>query len=398
MADNLVQMAFSLAWNSQFVSHMDRSFFPKINFWRDIFPDQVELQLNKLQKEGHLDLELKAGSLVEPFVQSKSIHISNGRINYKQRALENIQFGQGRFYPRGLLSDIGIPPQDHRPCRIIKNDGQDLQIDLNHPLSQYPISLNAEIVDYLSEEHKRGGSSIDIGCELTENGPGLQGHLADITTEFFNTDPFARVDTQPDPQFYQHPRLVNHVDEVASQHFAEIYGRFLKPGMKILDLMAAWNSHINLGKSELHVTGLGLNQEEQEKNPVLSDVVVQDLNQKPGLSFENETFDACICTVSIEYLIDPDAVFKEVGRVLKKGAPFIITFSDRWFDTKVTKLWTELHPFERMGLVTTYFQKSEIFTELNTESIRGYPRLENDAHFPDRKESDPVFAVWGYRS
>ena len=122
------------------------------------------------------------------------------------------------------------------------------------------------------------------------------------------------------------------------------------------------------------------------------------MNDESQLPFENESFDACICTVSVEYLVDPIAVFKQVGRVLKPGGPFMITFSDRWFDTKVIKLWTGLHPFERMALVTNYFAESGMFSNLNTESIRGYPRPEDDKHFPDRRDSDPVFAVWGFRS
>ena len=32
-----------------------------------------------------------------------------------------------------------------------------------------------------------------------------------------------------------------------------------------------------------------------------------------------------------------------------------MTFSDRWFPTKAIELWSELHPFERMGLVLDYF-------------------------------------------
>ena len=33
------------------------------------------------------------------------------------------------------------------------------------------------------------------------------------------------------------------------------------------------------------------------------------------LPFESNSFDAVICTVSVEYLIDPLAVFEEVSRV-----------------------------------------------------------------------------------
>lgn len=78
-----------------------------------------------------------------------------------------------------------------------------------------------------------------------------------------------------------------------------------------------------------------------------------------------------ICSVSVEYLVRPLEVFAEVGRVLKPGGRFIITFSDRWFPSKVIQLWTELHPFERMALVLEYFRRSGQFSDLATESRRG---------------------------
>lgn len=46
------------------------------------------------------------------------------------------------------------------------------------------------------------------------------------------------------------------------------------------------------------------------------------------------------CSSSVEYLIHPIEVFSEVARVLKPGAPFVVTFSERWFPTKAIELWT----------------------------------------------------------
>jgi SAM-dependent methyltransferase len=69
------------------------------------------------------------------------------------------------------------------------------------------------------------------------------------------------------------------------------------------------------------------------------------------LPFASRQFDLAICTVSVEYLINPVDVFKQVARVLKPGSPFIATFSERWFPPKVIQVRTELHPFKRMGLV-----------------------------------------------
>jgi SAM-dependent methyltransferase len=167
--------------------------------------------------------------------------------------------------------------------------------------------------------------------------------------------------------------------------------------MRVLDLMSSWVSHLPGKTAGLDVTGLGLNQEELERNPVLNNRLVHDLNADPRLPFENASFDAAICTVSVEYLIRPVEVIREVARVLRPGAPFVVTFSDRWFPTKVITLWTELHPFERIGLVIDYFRLAGGFTDLASISIRGRPRPADDAHATQRSHADPVFAVSGVR-
>ena len=70
----------------------------------------------------------------------------------------------------------------------------------------------------------------------------------------------------------------------------------------------------------------------------------------------------------------------------------------RWFPEKVINIWNDLHEFERMGLVMEYFQKSKLFKDLETYSIRGLPRPTDDKYFPELMDSDPIYAVWGYRT
>jgi ubiquinone/menaquinone biosynthesis C-methylase UbiE len=65
---------------------------------------------------------------------------------------------------------------------------------------------------------------------------------------------------------------------------------------------------------------------------------VHDLNSGGPLPFEENTFDAVLCAVSVQYLTRPVETFGEVARVLKPGAPFIITFSNRCFPTKAVNL------------------------------------------------------------
>jgi SAM-dependent methyltransferase len=101
--------------------------------------------------------------------------------------------------------------------------------------------------------------------------------------------------------------------------------------------------------------------------------------------------------LSIEYLVDPMAIFEEISRVLRPGGQFIVTFSNRWFPPKAVSIWSELHEFERMGLVLEYFLRSGRFNHLHTYSMRGLPRPHGDKYFPSLMYSDPVYAVWGQK-
>jgi SAM-dependent methyltransferase len=165
--------------------------------------------------------------------------------------------------------------------------------------------------------------------------------------------------------------------------------------MRVLDLMSSWQSHIPDNVYLKELTGLGLNREELERNDLLCKWFVHDLNLYPILPFKNNEFDAAICTVSIEYIIYPDDIFHEFSRILRPGGVLIIAFSNRWFPPKAIQIWKDLHEFERMGLVLEYFERSGKFENLETYSLRGLPRPWDDKYFPERRYSDPIFAVWG---
>jgi hypothetical protein len=216
-------------------------------------------------------------------------------------------------------------------------------------------------------------------------------------TEFLYAGALTRDDEDDDAVFYGSPRLVDHLDAVARARVTEIYARFLEPGGRVLDLMSSCNSHLPATPVDLEVVGLGMNREELAENPRLTGHLVHDLNRDPGLPFPGGRFDAAVCTVSVEYLTRPIEVFEEVARVLRPGGPFVLTFSERWFPPKVIRLWTEIHPFERMGLVLEYFRRSGQFEALGTDSIRGLLRPADDTYARLYRHSDPIYAVWGRR-
>ena len=82
---------------------------------------------------------------------------------------------------------------------------------------------------------------------------------------------------------------------------------------------------------------------------------MQDLNVDPILPFDDATFDAVTCCVSIDYLIRPIEVFDEVARVLRPGGVFVVTFSNRCFPTKAIRAWLAADDRQRCSIVATYF-------------------------------------------
>jgi SAM-dependent methyltransferase len=277
-----------------------------------------------------------------------------------------------------------------------RNNGR-LAIDMGHPLSDKPIDLRVTIGAIGAKPYERGGSLNHWG-EIITDGVGMQARWHDLATRFFDDSPFARSDESPDQNFYAQPRLVQHLDDRAIDVARQLYARFLANGMRVLDLMSSWQSHLPDGFEFRQLSGLGLNATELESNPGLSDHIVHDLNRVPRLPYADATYDLVICSVSVEYLVRPFEVFAEVARVLRPGGVFATVFSNRWFPTKAVRIWTELHVFERMGLVLEYFRTARLFKDLHSYSLRGLARPADDKYFGQTPCSDPLYAVWGSRA
>jgi SAM-dependent methyltransferase len=195
---------------------------------------------------------------------------------------------------------------------------------------------------------------------------------------------FRRLDDFDDEAFYLAPRFVVHIDEAAIRTVGEIYLSRLPRGGAILDLMSSWRSHLPPELKPTRVVGLGLNRLEMEDNPALTEIVTHNLNRRVQLPFDDASFYGAVLSVSVQYLIHPVEVFAEVGRVLRPGAPFIVTFSNRMFPTKAVAIWVNASEEQRVDLVGYYFTHSAAFEKM--EMI-------------DRSsgETDPLWAVLGYR-
>jgi SAM-dependent methyltransferase len=206
---------------------------------------------------------------------------------------------------------------------------------------------------------------------------------------------FARLDERPDPNFYAARRMVSHLDTTAlSTVEALVEGLVTEESPVILDLMASWDSHLPESLRPARMVGLGLNEEELQANPVLTERIVHDLNADPALPFPDDTFDAVLNVVSVEYLTHPTEVFREVGRILKPGGLFLVVFSNRWFPPKVVRVWEDASERERVELVEELFRTSELFHQPGLFVSMGLPRPVTDRYYDSGVPSDPVFALF----
>jgi SAM-dependent methyltransferase len=185
-----------------------------------------------------------------------------------------------------------------------------------------------------------------------------------------------------DSDFYASPRFVHHVDEAFRDRLTELYRREIPPDARVLDLMSSWVSHLPdpAEPDYARVVGHGLNREELAANDRLDEFVVQNLNADQSLPFADDSFDAVLIAVSVQYLQYPTAVFREITRVLAPGGVLVVSFSNRMFPQKAIRAWRVASMDERADLVRRYCATAGGFESV--ETIRETPRT-----------GDPFYAV-----
>lgn len=192
---------------------------------------------------------------------------------------------------------------------------------------------------------------------------------------------FDRQDSSDDADFYGPPRLVTHIDDGAIAAVSELYDELGVPDGRVLDLMSSWVSHLSR-KPTGGLVLLGMNTVELQANPLADQVVVQDLNVDPRLPFEDASFDAVVCCVSIDYLIHPVQVLREAARVLRPGGVVVLTFSNRCFPAKAVRGWLATDEDGRVAIVRAYLEQAG-FNAVST-ALRNKPRWGHD----------PLYGAW----
>ena len=271
--------------------------------------------------------------------------------------------------------------------------------DCNHPLAGQHARLTATVLD-VREKISETGGSLHVWLEELLDGAGIETRLADFETVFVTEpDDLGRTDPAPDAVFYSQQRLISHIDAQARARLTSLYADILAPGDAVLDLMTSHLSHLPPDLALAAVAGLGLNTAELDANPALTSRSVHDLNVDPTLPGPDGSVTAVLCAMSIEYLTNPAAVLAEIARVLAPGGRLVVSFSNRWFPAKAVRLWTELHEFERLGLIASLIEQTPGLGQTATLAERGWPRPADakDRLWPLYQHADPLFAVMATR-
>ena len=389
---------FTLEWSAGGVQFRDSLWANPVNMWRDCFERKLAAALIG-RKEGE-SVSVSLAANVSPFVYQKNrlIRVPPSNFTTPDKVETPLQPRAGQFYPQGYLHGVnGVFQASIAPARYVGVEGEKFLFDLNHPLAGHDLTVHAEIIEIDKAKTERGGHCEDWLETTAANGPGMQSRYQDQKGAFFAATSLEREDETDDSDFYQEPRMVQHLDSTARSHIRTAYGTLIDQDSRILDLMGSWDSHLPDDLSIRHLTVLGMNRKELAANPRAHERMVSNLNKNPALPFDEKRFDAIICTASVEYLIDPLAVFKELQRILIPGGVLAIAFSNRWFPSKAVSIWGHLHEFERLGMVLEMFHRTPGFQDLSASSRRGLPRPNDDPHW-EIPHSDPVYMAWGRKS
>ena len=228
----------------------------------------------------------------------------------------------------------------------------------------------------------------------------------------FTSKDFFRADEGDDENFYTLPRLVYHIDEPAVASLTQYYrnniskgkgGRQIshfilkhlprilvlqRIGSKILDICSSWVSHYPLEFKDnmKRISGTGMNPLELMANDQLTDYEAKNLNVDTKLPYADSEFDVVTCVVSIDYLIKPIEVLREVNRVLKPGGQVIISQSNRCFPSKAIQMWLNMNDRQHLELINGYLK----YAGFDPAAVRAF---DITAKVPGQSYNDPMFIV-----
>ena len=195
-----------------------------------------------------------------------------------------------------------------------------------------------------------------------------------------------KLDESNDEDFYSNPKFVYHLDANFRNYLSSVYKNEIKDNSTILDLMSSWDSYLPLENKYKKVIGHGLNRDELEKNKILDSFWNQNFNLNQKIPLDNCSIDYCLMVAAFQYLQYPEALIRDIARILSNEGKIIISFSNRAFWHKAPNIWTTSTEEERLKyvrkvLISNGFEEPRIIRKFNDISFNFLPFLKSDPFY-----------------
>ena len=204
--------------------------------------------------------------------------------------------------------------------------------------------------------------------------------------EVLNNYQRQKIDESNDEDFYSSPKFVYHLDANFRTYLSSIYKNEIKDNSTVVDLMSSWDSYLPLEKKYKQVIGHGLNKDELEKNKILDSFWNQNFNLNQKIPLDSSSIDYCLMVAAFQYLQYPEALTRDIARILSDKGKIIISFSNRAFWHKAPNIWTSSTEEERLKyvrkvLISNGFEEPRIIRKFNDTSFNFLPFLKNDPFY-----------------
>ena len=149
---------------------------------------------------------------------------------------------------------------------------------------------------------------------------------------------------------------------VVSRHLRRMASRFIRPGQQVLDVACGTGNWL-LAAREVGGAPSGI-----DLSPKAIDICKQHMPEgefysgpAETLPFDSDAFDVITCLGSLEHFLDPVSAVKEMVRVSKKGALFIILVPNSGFLTRRLGLYGGTHQVAAKEEVRSLEEWNKIF-------------------------------------